>query len=432
MSWIDVAILALVVLVGLLGLWKCAKKSALALGAFVISFLLAFFLAGVIAEAMLGIDGVKNFVLGNGVGEKAQWSLAKMVYDGIGSVKMSEKSFVWTNFYKPMLDVVTSSKAVITAQGVDPARAGVALCGAFMMFTAICGVGIFIVVRLLLIIVTVVIKSYIGKNKTVLGRLLGFLFGAIRGALWMFAFTVVFSCFGGYTFLSGVKSIQHEYEENAVVCGTFNDWAYGLRNKLLLPDKDMYGRLVDMVYKKKNSEDPNAEKLSGNELKLFVNVSNLGYDGAPYGINELQHRTFDDSDPAIKLRVGSEFEATDFDVVAQAILDYNKSIADKIDAKGTKLTSQQFDTLNKIVADPGMDNINEMMDRLWTAMRKYEYDYHNPEEDKEVSVRNSTLSADYNAIKTAIDDIKAKYQPFEETFGEFPELKLPEVKAFSE
>ncbi|MCH5155712.1 MAG: CvpA family protein [Clostridiales bacterium] len=422
MSWIDVAILALVVLVGLLGLWKCAKKSALSLGAFVISFILAFFLANVIAEALLGIDGIKNFVLGNGVGEKAQWSLAKMIYDGLGKVKLSEKSALWKDFYKPMFDVVNSSKAAITDTTVNPVNAGFALYGAFLIFSAICGVGIFIVVRLLLIIVTVIIKSYIGKKKTVVGRLLGFLFGAIRGALWMFAFTVVFTCFGGYTFLSGIKSIQGEYENNAVVCGVFNDWAYGLRNKLLLPDKDMYGRVVEMVYKKKATANPNAEKLAGDELKLYVNVRNLNYVGARFGIDNLKHRT---EDTTISAR-STAFESTEFDTVAQAILNYNKSIADKIDAKTTGLSSSDFGTYNDIVEG----HIAGLMDDLWEAIGQYEYDYNNTEDDRDVSLRNSTLSMDYNSIKAILEDLAARYDPFKTAFGAFPELSLPEVKHF--
>lgn len=430
MSWIDVALLAVVVLVGLVGVFKGVKKSALSLGAFLIAFILAFFLSTVIAEALLGIDGVKDFVLGNGVDEKAQWSLAKLIYGGIGSLKLDEKSYLFLNFYKPMADVIKTANSAIPATGINVAQAGLAIYGAFMMFSAICGVGIFIVVRLLLIIVTVIVKSYIGKKKSVLSRLGGFLIGAVRGALWMFAFTLIFSCFAGYTFIPGIDSIQNEYGDKAVMCNYVNDWAYGLRNKLLLPDKDTYGRLVEMVYKKQSSADPNAEKLAGDELKLFINVRNLGYDGAPWSITSQKKRKFDDSDETIKLRVASEFESTGFDVAVQAILDYNASIADKIDAKTTGLTSQQFTTYNKVVADPDMVNIDGLMNDLWRAMRQYEYDYNHPAEETETTVLNSTLSQDYNVIKSLIANIQSKYETFAEVFGEFPEIEIPELKKF--
>ncbi len=428
MSWIDVALLALVVLVGLLGLWKGAKKSALSFGAFLVSFLLAFFLSTVIAEALLGIDGVKNFVLGNGVGENAQWSLANFIY---ASYKEPDaNSYLFANFYKPIKDIVASAVdangKIASVEGINVQQAGFALYGAFMMFSAICGVGIFIVVRLLLIIVTTIVKTYIEKKKlTVISRLIGFLIGAVRGALWVFAFTIVFSCFGGYTAVPGIQSIQNEYGDKAVMCNYLDDWAYGLRNKLLLPNADGYGRLVEMVYKKTSTENPDAEKLAGDELKVFINVSNLNYDGEPWSIDaQTKKRKFDDSSETVKLRVASEFGATGLDVAAQAILDYNKSVAEKIDAKTTGLKQENFTTLNGVMA-----NVDAAMNDLWAKLRKYEQDCTtapDKEQDNWDSVLDSKLSADYTAIQSAVAELKAKYQPFAATFGEFPEFELPE------
>ncbi|MDE7108220.1 MAG: hypothetical protein K2O39_07845, partial [Clostridiales bacterium] len=267
----------------------------------------------------------------------------------------------------------------------------------------------------------------------VMSRLIGFLIGAVRGAMWVFAFTLIFSCFGGYTFNPGINSIQNEYGDKAVMCNYLNDWAYGLRNKLLLPNKDTYGRLVDMVYKKETVDNSNAEKLAGDELKLFINVNNLNYDGAPWSIDAKKKRKFTEPDNiTVKLRVASEFESTGFDVAAQAILDYNNSIAAKVDAKTTGLTSQQFTSYNKIIADPDMANVDGLMTDLWNAMRQYEYDYNRPVgEDEEISVRNSTLSQDYTAVKSLIAAIQAKYEPFGEKFGAFPEIEIPELKKVS-
>lgn len=423
MSWIDVAILALVVLIGLLGVWRGVKKSALSLGAFLIAFLLAFFLANVIAEAFLGIDSIKMFVLGDGVDAKSQWSLAKWIYSGTSTMKLDDKSYLAENFYKPMTDIIKSAKVSVTPD------VGIALYGAFMIFSAICGVGIFIVVRLLLIIVTVIVKSYIDKKQSVMSRLFGFLIGAISGALWVFAFTIVFSCLGGYTFASGIKSIQSEYENNTVVCNYFNDGAYGLKNSLLLPDKDTYGRLVEMVYKKPSGADPNAEKLSGDRLKLFINVSNLNYENTPWSITDQKKRKFDEA--AAKERKSDEFTSTGFDTVVQAILDYNQSIADTVDdtSKLKEVTASQFTTLNGLV-DPsaGLQNLDVLMTELWKNLRAYEQDYNHPKEGEEISELNSTLAKDYKAISDNITSIKEKYSQFESAFGEFPTFELPQQK----
>ncbi|MDE6029155.1 MAG: CvpA family protein [Clostridiales bacterium] len=431
MSWIDVALLALVVLVGLFGLWRGAKKSALSLGAFIIAFLLAFFLSTVIAEALLGIDGVKNFVLGNGVGNNAQWSLANFIYSTYK--EPDGKSYLFVNFYKPIKDIVASAadaNKLIPTEGINVAQAGFALYGAFMMFSALCGVGIFIVVRLLLVIVTVVIKSYIDKKakKKVVSRLVGFLLGAVRGALWVFAFTIVFSCFGGYENIVGIGAIQNEYGDKAVMCNYFNDAAYGMRNGMLLPDKNGYGRLVELVYKKNSSVNPNAEKLLDDELKVFINISNLNYDGAPWSIDGNKKRKFTEPDNVnVKARNSWEFSNVGFDAVARAILDYNKSVADKIDSKTTHMTQGSFTSLNGIV-----HNIDTAMNDLWAKLRKYTQECSTrPDTDADnwESVLDSTLVSEYNAVVDAINELKAKYEPFSvtaaEVFGAFPTFELP-------
>lgn len=440
MSWIDVAILAAVVLVGVIGIFRGVQKSAVALGAFLVSFILAFFLANVIAEAMLGIDGIKMFVLGDGVGEGAQWSLAKWIYSGINGIQ-DDKSFIFVNFYKPIYDIVNSAQVAIPAgAGVSPQAVGFSMYGAFMILSAICGVGIFIIVRFLLIIVTVIIKSFIGKKKTALSRVFGFVLGAVRGALWMFAITVVFSCFGGYTFVSGIQSMENEYENNAVVCGYFNEWAYGLRNKLLLPDRDAYGRIVEMVYKKQAGTDPNAEPLPYERLRVFVGASNAGYDTNPWSITEQKKRAFDESVAGGKERTASEFAKTGFDAAIQAILDYNKAIYEKIgnmsDADLSKLSTDEFKKMADLFDNNSEnDNVNMRMDNLWKALRDYERDYATlPDKNapNAESIFNSTLSGDYNAVKLAWNDLKSKYSAYEELFGAFPNNELPEKKTYTD
>lgn len=433
MSWIDVAILAAVVLVGVIGIFKGVQKSALALGAFLVSFILAFFLANVIAEALLGIDGVKMFVLGDGVGEDAQWSLANWIYSGV-NIGRDDKSFLGVNFYEPIRAIIDS----VGDNAVVSPDVGFAMYGAFMILSAICGVGIFIIVRFLLIIVTVIIKSFFSKKKSALSRVFGFLLGAVRGALWMFAITVVFSCFGGYTFVSGIQSMENEYENNTVVSGYFNEWAYGLRNKLLLPNADAYGRIVEMVYKKEVTEDPNAEKLPYERLRVFVGASNLQYENNPWSISDQKKRVYV-ADNA-KERTASEFAKTGFDTVAQAILDYNKSIYEKIDnmsdADLSKLSTDEFRKIADLFDNNSQnDNVNMCMDNLWHALHTYEQDYANIPDASTPnyeSTFNSTLSGDYDAVKNALENLIGKYAINKDLFGEFPSYNLPAKKTYSD
>ncbi len=423
MSWIDVAILALVVLLGLIGVVKGVKKSALTLAGFIISFLLAFFLANVVAEALLGIDVIKEFVLGNGFDKGSHWSLAQWIYGGVGG-KWDESSALYKNFAKPIFDIIESAKDVT----IDKTQ-GFALYGAFLIFSAIVGVGIFFVVRFILIIVTFIIKTFMSKRNTVLTRLFGFLVGALRGALWAFAFTVVFSSMGGYTFATGIKNIGNEYENNAVVCGYFNDWAYGLRNKLFLPDKDAYGRLVEMVFTTQSTPpDPSA---GGERLKLYLAASNLGYDNYPYTLVDNDHYEFDAG--FAQARAAEEFASTEFDAVVKAILDYNKAMADKVfdQTQLNDVTSETFKRYTTMI-EPSDTNINidGITNELWTLLRKYEADYNSFDEDTELSLQNSTLKSDYDAIVLKLNELKEKYSELETCFGGFPDTELPSVKLF--
>ena len=63
MSWIDIAIIALVVLMGTLGVFKGTKKSALALAAFLAAFVIAFLLTNVITELLLSVPVINKRVL---------------------------------------------------------------------------------------------------------------------------------------------------------------------------------------------------------------------------------------------------------------------------------------------------------------------------------------------------------------------------------
>lgn len=422
MSWIDIAILATVVICGLFGVLRGVKKSALTLGAFIVAFLLAFFLANVVAEAFLGIDGIKSFVLGDGVYDKG-WSLAKWLYDSIPEGYTTDK-FLFKNFYQPM------DEAVKGANLGDLGKAPFAMYGAFVIFSAICGVGIFFIARFLLMIVVAVINTYISKKKSVTSRLFGFVIGAVRGALWAFAATVVFTCFGGYTFAPAVSSVGKEFGNNAVVCQYFYEGAYGLRNSLFLPDSDTAGRLVKMIYGNGEDIKGEEEKLTGDRLDLFIKLSNLNYDNSPWSVDENHKRKFD-ADNAV-LRKESEFAIVDFDNVIKAIIDYNTAAAEIVDdpSKLSEIDSKQFQDYSLFV-NGGAQSVDTFMNTLWQQLRAYKQHYLHPV-DVTLSAQNSTLKSDYDRIVKTLDDLKEKYSSMSDALGEFPELTVPEQKVLTE
>ena len=423
MSWIDIAIIALVVLCGLTGLLRGFKKSLLSLGAFIIAFVLAFFLSNVIAEALLGVDAIKGFVLGNGAFEE-EFSLANWIYHGLGENNggISSESFLGKNFFAPITEIIQSSTV-----NISPDK-GLAMYTAFLMFSAICGVGIFLVIRFLLMIVTAIIKSYIGKKKTVGSRLAGFLISAVQGAVLAFAVTIVFTCFGGLVFAPGFDVIENEYESPSAVLATpMYEGAYAIRNKLFLPNEGMYGRIVNLVVKK-DYENPDTEKLTGDRLQLFVEAGNLNYDYnyeggvAPWSVVDAK-RAFNDEHAT--LRSAREFAEVGFHNVMQAVLDYNKQAAAVIDDT-TKLGD--ITDFNKYVGivKGNTTSAHIAMNTLVSELRAYIEDYKTGSkltDQREIEAFNTvTLSNDYNKVKAALAELENRYGDLKPVFGECPAL----------
>ena len=149
MSVVDIVIIALVVLFGAFGVIRGVKKSALSFGAFLVSFIFAFFIAKVVAEALLGIVAVKDFVVGpNGFSLYTWLNMVIPANAGKGD------SFLDVNFYKPMLETVQGFN------GLQPAfteHNALAMCAAFVIFTGMCGVGVYIVARFLMCLVTMIV-----------------------------------------------------------------------------------------------------------------------------------------------------------------------------------------------------------------------------------------------------------------------------------
>ncbi|MBD5131057.1 MAG: hypothetical protein HDT28_00445 [Clostridiales bacterium] len=427
MSYVDIAIIALVVLCGVIGVLRGVKKSALSLGAFLIAFILAFFLANVVAEAFMGIDGVKNFVVGDGVNGE-QFSLAKMIYalmhdSETGAVQWpvwegEEATYLGIKFYAPIIERLSGINIQVSQ------AEGFAIYTAFLMFSAMIGVCIFIVARLLLIIVTTIVSSYIGKKKSVASRLCGFLVGVVSGGLWALAITFVFSCMCGLTFIPAFQKIEDEYEHpNKVLCGFVNDAAYGLRNSMFLPSSNMYGRIVSLVYQQQPEEPPAEEvELELKRLWLFVNVSNLNYSTTPWDVDEFNKRTFNEND-AVEIKTYAD---VGFDKVIEAIKEYNKRAAEIVDDRDVEITQSMAEVYNGFVQE-NSTCIFTCMYNLRVALSTYSQHYADGQgltADKAIQDQNLLLQTDYSNVKKALDDLFNSYAYVEELFGEFPAFEI--------
>lgn len=428
MSWVDIVIIALVVLFALVGVLRGVKKSAVALGAFLVAFLIAFFLANIVAEAMLGIEGVKKFVLGSDGFSLYTWLLKALSATEENVFVPSD--FISEHFYAPVTEIISGfSGYTTTFTQVE----GMALYLAFTVFSAICGVGLFIVARLLLVIVTVIIKIYIGKKKSGLGRLFGFFVGVVRGTIWAFVITIIFSCFGGFTFIGGIDKIETEYE-SSVIGKYVNEYSYAVKNKLFLPDEDMFSRIVKVSGLTTDSEDEPNNDLIGLKLEIYCDLLNLNYDGANGVAYSYTNGTFSDNSGNCNLISVSAYEESGFGAVVSAIMEYNRRAADGIKNNGT-LDNATPATLSsyKSIIQQGNGSIFSQWNTLLSDLHNYELEI---SESKDLTHPELITSANAS-LKTAYDDLIVKFEAIKSTYASLSDfgtlsLSYPSVYVVSQ
>ncbi|MDE7395481.1 MAG: CvpA family protein [Clostridiales bacterium] len=180
MSYFDIAIIVIVALGALIGLWKGFFKTFISFFGWTASFLIAFFLTKPVANALLDVAKIRHFVLGTGGG----WSLFQWISGQLPSLESN-------GFIKILLTplINTCNKA-----GVLPAL-GVPLLLANGMFSAIVCLAMFLIIRLFMLFFTLFANAMTkGKFKGALNRLLGFIFGAVKGGATV-CFIMVFCTF---------------------------------------------------------------------------------------------------------------------------------------------------------------------------------------------------------------------------------------------
>lgn len=401
MSWADLAIIILVAFFFLVGLLKGTQKTLLSIVTFLIAAAVAFFMANVVAETLLNVNAIKNFVVGDGSFSLYTWINKGFNRDG-------SSSFLILNHFEPIEKVIEQIKIDMT--GVN----ATAMYEAFQVFSVIIGVGLFIVVRLLLSIVTMIIKSFIPKKKSIGNRTLGAFLGIIRGAVWAFAITLVFSGLGGFAFNNALSKVEAEYE-NSVMSKYVLEYAYKTRNAVGNPDKDMFGRIVTVSGLTVKEDDTNTDPKKENRESLAQSIINLNYaSGAP--TVDFTSWTVTDGE-AIKL-TASDYTVSGFNEAILAITEYNTKMFAAIQ-NGVLNNS----SLTEIVGyKDNADAIYQIMygggesGNLVTKLTNYQTEIAKaatPMEDEElIATYNATLKSYYDSIVSDLNAIKAKYDSF--------------------
>ena len=194
MSWLDLAIIGIVVLGAFLGLWRGFFKSVISLFGWLVSFIIAFFITKPIVGALLDAEKVKNFVVGDGSG----WSLYSWIYRSLPDLS----SGFWSKLLKSLISVATD----VAASGNGDVNTNVALMLANGVFSVIVCLGIFIVIRFLLLLFTMFANAMTKDKLTgAANRLFGLVIGAVKGVGFVCVIMVLMTFLMGVGFMAPVR-----------------------------------------------------------------------------------------------------------------------------------------------------------------------------------------------------------------------------------
>lgn len=271
MSYIDIAIIAIVVLCALIGLWKGFFKTVISFFGLLVSFMAAFFLTKPVVGALLDIDAVKNFVVGGGSG----FSLFGWISGKLSDITSEG---VLGTLLSPFIKLSES-------QGVD-VHTGVSLLLANGIFSIMVCIGLFIVIRFILLLFTMFANAMSkGKFVGALNRLLGLIFGAVKGAWHVCVLMFILSFLLGFSFMAPVRN----QIDNSVIAAPVYEQVTKLSEKFITGGEDTLIKLLDLHDKaNKPGEQPEAKP--------------------EHGVYKYAPESIDDSPFEIELMAGGKFE----------------------------------------------------------------------------------------------------------------------------
>lgn len=312
MSIIDIVIIAIVALAAIIGIWKGFFKTLISFFGWLVSIVIAIFLAKVVAEALLDVEFIKNVVLGPS--NSLFTAFKGMLPSALQSLPIDATSEqIGEALGNPFLMILLSqpikllSSAIMTSSTATVAD-GLALLIANSIYVILVGIAIFIAIRILMMLFTLFANS-MTKNKTIsaLNRFFGFLLGAVKGAAFVVVGFVIISYFITSSALSGFRNEL----DKSLIGKPVAEQVFKYTDLYLNGDDGMLKKLLDFAGFRPKGEEPPAEEITDTEKKIIENIKII------ITINGV----------AVE-----DLKGTQFDEKLDALLDYNSAAIVKINS----------------------------------------------------------------------------------------------------
>ena len=273
MSIADIVIIVLVVLMALIGLWKGFFKSLVTFCGWFVSILVSMLIARVVAEALLDVPALGNFVAGSEgfslfgffKGMLPEELLALESSATEAQIRTALGDGVVAAIVSPFIGVLTNTTISASALSVGE---GIALAMAGGLFEVMVGVALFIVIRIIMTLLVLFLKSLINpdKKKGALERLGGFLLGAARGVLFSCVLLLIVGFMTPFNFMGQITADI----DQSVLARPIATQVYALSGKIT-SNENYYNKLLRMTgLREEEPDDPAGEDTSAEDVTNFA------------------------------------------------------------------------------------------------------------------------------------------------------------------
>ncbi|MCL2796646.1 MAG: CvpA family protein [Firmicutes bacterium] len=195
MSFVDIFIIVVIGITALFGLMRGALKTVVSFAVWVLSFVIAFFLANAVAVALLDVPGIASIVCGQ---SGSLFSVIRNIPQGIGGI------------FKGVFSAAAKNSSVLS--GAVSELDAAYLLAAYAIFATIVGVLLFVLIRVLAAVIVLLFGKLGKKSKTLksTSRIIGFIVGGLKGTCYVIMVLVLVSAVSTLPLIGGfVRDIIH-------------------------------------------------------------------------------------------------------------------------------------------------------------------------------------------------------------------------------